>query len=282
MALLKRIALLSVNRLGELDHFFNAGCSRWLPAHRNTLVHQCRQRYFPAIANLTKPVAVIHANISEKHFVEFGTPRHLLDRAHFDAGVFHVHDEHRQPLVLRRRRIGTRHDDAEIAMLRTACPDFLAVDHPIVAVALRLGADARKVRPRRWFREQLTPNFIAAHCGFKIARNHLWLAMSENRRDAHAKANGVKPSWHVIFAFFLIEDDLLHWRRALPAERLWPCDTNIARTIFDRLPGLGTRYPVSACDRFTVVGGGGCKPSTDLRAIGGFFRGIIKVHRLIL
>ena len=136
--------------------------------------------------------------------------------------------------------------------MRAACPHLLAVDHPFIAIFFGLGADARKVGTGGGFGKKLAPNFIAAHRRFKIARNDLWLAVRKDSRNAHAKADGVKAGRHMKLAFFGVEDDLVHWRCTLPAQSLWPCNTNIACGIFLRLPRLRTRNAIAAFNGFAI------------------------------
>ena len=106
--------------------------------------------------------------------------------------------------------------------------------------------------------------------------------MGEDGRNAHAQTNGVEPGWRVVAGLFLIEDDLLHRGSALTAHGLGPGDPDIARLKFAGLPffGIGNRFGAAAMialrQRILVR----FNPGPHLGAIGGFFWGIFKIHRL--
>src|SRR3546814_13958167 len=69
-----------------------------------------------------------------------------------------VDDEVRQPGVLGDGRIGPGDQDAVAGDVRTGGPHLLAVHHPFVAVMFGSGLDAREVRARAGFGEQLAPD----------------------------------------------------------------------------------------------------------------------------
>ena len=132
------------------------------PADRIALVHQGRERDLPALADRAQALAVGDAHVGEEHLVEMRGAGDLLDRADLDARRPHVDEEIGEPLVLRRREVGARHQHAEIAVLRARGPDLLAVDDPVLAVALGARAQAGKVGARRRLGEQLAPDLLAA------------------------------------------------------------------------------------------------------------------------
>ncbi len=61
-------------------------------------------------------------------------------------------------------------------VVRARGPDLLAVDHPVVAVALGLGADAGHVGPGGRLGEELAPHFLAVQRGLHVALQMLGLA----------------------------------------------------------------------------------------------------------
>jgi hypothetical protein len=58
---------------------------------------------------------------------------------------------------VQRLRVGAGDQDAERGELRERRPDLLAVDDPLVAVALGPGAEVRQVAARARLAEQLAP-----------------------------------------------------------------------------------------------------------------------------
>ena len=113
------------------------------------LVHQRCQGNLPALAHIAKTLAVGHAHIGEEHFVKVRLARYLLDGSHFNARRLHVEEEKCEPLMLGRGRVRAGDNDAVIAIMRARRPDLLAVNYPIVTIALGFGAKARNVRTGR-------------------------------------------------------------------------------------------------------------------------------------
>ena len=104
--------------------------------------------------------------------------------------------------------------------------------------------------------------------------------MGEDGGNAHAKPDGIKPGWRIIFGLFLVEDDLLHRAATLAAYGLGPSDANIPSFKLTSLPALGCRH------RFRAASGiafGQCvligfKPGFHLCTVGGFFGCIFEIH----
>ena len=133
-----------------------------------------------------------------------------MDRFRLNALLVHVHDEHGQALVLWRFRVGTCQHDAVIGEVRARGPDFLAIDHPLVAILDGACLDASDVGPGSRLGEELAPDFFAAQGFFDIALLVIIGAKGNHRRHAHAKTDGERADRRVELAFFLVPDDLLH------------------------------------------------------------------------
>ena len=67
---------------------------------------------------------------------------HRLD---LDAGGVEGHEEHREPLVLRRIRVRPRQQEAVVAVLCAGREHLLAIDDPLVAVSHRAGAHSGEI-----------------------------------------------------------------------------------------------------------------------------------------
>jgi hypothetical protein len=94
--------------------------------------------------------------------VEVSHAGDLGERTHLDAGGAHVDDEVGDALVLGHIGVGASQQDAVVGVLAERGPDLLAVDDPLVAVALGAGAQRREVAAGTGFAEQLAPQMVAA------------------------------------------------------------------------------------------------------------------------
>ena len=102
-------------------------------------------------------------DIRKEDLVEALTLVDLRDWPDLDALGVHIHDEVRQPGVLRGVRIRPDDQDAPVAEVRARGPDLLAVDDPVVAVAHGAAPQPGEVRPRARFAEELAPEH-AVNC----------------------------------------------------------------------------------------------------------------------
>ncbi len=134
-------------------------------------------------------MVVGHAHVGEEHLVERRAAGHLPQGPHLDTGRVHVDDEPGQALVLREVRVGAADDLAEVGVLRARRPHLLAVDHPLVAVALGLGLQAGEIGPRDGLAEQLATDKIAAVHRLEIAPLGLRSGVGQDRGRDHAEAD---------------------------------------------------------------------------------------------
>ena len=61
---------------------------------------------------------------------------HVFNRADFDARCIHWHDNFADSFVGRTFITGSANQIAIVSMFTEACPDFLAIDHEFITVAL--------------------------------------------------------------------------------------------------------------------------------------------------
>ena len=140
-AILDGQTVFQLDFLGQLKRLFK---SRRRPfADRKPFIHQRREGDPPTIADLAKPLAIRHTHIGEEHFVEIRRAGDLMNRPAFDPRRFHIKEEIGEAFVLRHGGIAACHDDAVIAKMRAGCPNLLAVQDPIVAVAFRAQTQVR-------------------------------------------------------------------------------------------------------------------------------------------
>ncbi len=70
--------------------------------------------------------------------------------------------------MLGHRRVSARNDDPVIGDVGPRCPNFLTIEHPVVAVTKGTKSNASQVGPGRRFRKKLAPDFLASQCGYQI------------------------------------------------------------------------------------------------------------------
>src|SRR5262249_44305088 len=95
------------------------------------------------------------------HLAELVVARHLLERAHRDAGAPHVDQEQADAAVLRLRGLGTAEEEAPVGHLGVARPDLLPGDDEAVAVAVAARAQRAQVGAGAGLREALAPELLA-------------------------------------------------------------------------------------------------------------------------
>ena len=113
------------------------------------LVVELRGDLVPAAVLLADQVARVDAYVLEEGLVEVVLAGHVHDRRHGDAGGAHVDEELADALVLRRLRIGARHQVTVVGLVREADPDLVAVDDVRVTVLDGVRLAARPDRSRR-------------------------------------------------------------------------------------------------------------------------------------
>ena len=142
-------------------------------------------------------------------------------------------------------------ENAIVRELRARGPDLLAIDDPLITILDRPRLDARHIRARRRFREQLTPNLVARQRRANIALFVFVRSERNDRRHTHAKPDGERSGWRIKLAFFLVPDHLLHTCAAASANFLGPCNLRIASLGFHSLPLFGATHKFLAVNALT-------------------------------
>src|SRR5207247_10282153 len=107
-------------------------------------------------------------------------------------------------------------------IMRARRPDLLAVDDPVVAVALGAGAQSRDVGTTRRFREQLAPDLLTRCHRRQIFLLRLIGAERHQGRTTHALPDQERRAKLAVDALFLRPDHAFNWRRATAAILLRP------------------------------------------------------------
>src|SRR5207248_839386 len=146
---------------------------------------------------------------------------------------------HRQALVLGHIGIGAGDENSVVRVMGPRCPDFLAVDDPVIAVALGAGAQARDVGAAGRLGKQLAPDLLAGGDLRQVTSFVSFAAIGHHGRPAHAFADLERTGELGIDALLLLPDHAFHRTRAASAIFLWPVQANPAALRLLLLPRLG-------------------------------------------
>src|SRR5476651_708496 len=122
--------------------------------------------------------------------------------------------------------------------MRAGGPYFLAVDDPVVAVALGAGAQAGDVGSAGGLREQLAPDFLAGGDLRQIAPLVGLAAIGHHRRPAHALTDLERAGELEVDSLFLLPDHLFDRAGAASAIFFWPVQADPAAFGLLLLPGF--------------------------------------------
>ena len=258
-------------------------------ADGQALVHQGGQRHFPALANAAEALGVGQTDIVEIDLVKARLTIGLLDRHDAHARRVHAQEEHGQALVLGHVRVGAGDQDAPLRIVRAAGPDLLAIDHPVVAIALSLGAQTCQIGTTSRFGEQLAPDvFACSQSGQQFALGLFWTPIHHGWA-AHAVTDDERAGQGSVWPLFLVPDHALNRARTATAIFLGPVQAGPTGVIFLLLPSLGLLHWVKTAQLDPaepglfemgqqVLGGVGVDPSAGFGAEGGFVGGVVEVH----
>ncbi len=160
-------------------------------ADAGALVHQRGHRHAPALADIADAVGVGDADLGHVDLVELGLAGDLAQRPDLDSGGVHVEGEVGQALVLGRLGVGAGHEHAAVGDVGERVPHLLAADHPLVAVAHRLGGQAGQVGAGAGLAEQLAPGVLAGEGAPQQALLDGLVAVGDDRGPRHGEAEEV-------------------------------------------------------------------------------------------
>ena len=154
----------------------------------DALMVQHRRRDAPARPGRRQDRVRRHEHVGEEDLVEVRCAVQLADRADLHARRGEVDDEHREPGVLGRGRIGAGQQEAEVGAVGERRPDLLAVDEPAARHRNRPGLDPGDVGARGGFGEQLAPHLATGEDARHVAASLRIGAELQQRRQAVARA----------------------------------------------------------------------------------------------
>ena len=135
-----------------------------------------------------------HAGVGEEHLVERRVAVHLAQRPDLDAGLVHRQHEVRDALVLGHVPVGAGQQHAVVGVVGAGVPHLLAVDDPLVAVALGPGRESGEVGAAPRLAEELAPDVLAEQRRAEERRLSVVGAVLEDRRrrqtPSHAARRG--------------------------------------------------------------------------------------------
>jgi hypothetical protein len=195
-----------------------------------------------------------HRHVHEEHLVEMPVPVHEHERAHGDAGRFHVDQQVADAPVLGRSGIRAHEEIDPVRELGARGPDLLTVDEEVVALVHRARLEPGQVRSRARLGEALAPDVL----GGENARHEARLLRRRPHFDQggsdHADARIARQHRRPHAEALLVVDELLHQGRPAPAVFLGPGDPDPARLVHDALPGHPALEGI-AIGRHPLVGG---------------------------
>ena len=122
----------------------------------------------PARATPAHHIFLRHADIGEKHLVEFGVAGHGLEGAHLDPRRAHRKQDVGNALMLGALSLGAHKAEDHVGILGGGGPDFLAVDDEIMAVFHGAGLQRGQIGAGAGLGIALTPDNFAAQGGRNI------------------------------------------------------------------------------------------------------------------
>src|SRR5690606_19630196 len=116
----------------------------------------------PAHSRLANDILPWNPNILEEHFIKPKAAFDGLDRTDGDPARIHRHEEKRDALLRLDHWVGAHEEETPVCLPRIAGPDFLAIDHPFVAVQLGSGSQVGKIGTGARLGKALTPKIFTA------------------------------------------------------------------------------------------------------------------------
>ncbi len=171
-------------------HLFDAALRRRDAGDAGAFVREEELGAGPALILFIDALVDGDADILEEHLVHFMLAAERDDRAHGDAGRFHVDKEEADAFLLFRILVGADEEEAPVGILRHRRPGLLPVDDIFVAVPNRRGAQAGEIGARTGFRIALTPPILTRQDARQEARFLLGGAEGVDDRADHREAEG--------------------------------------------------------------------------------------------
>ena len=186
-----RIARRAV-RLGDGDDLLQLALEPELNAEGGhaSLESEQAHRHPPASVHLADDVVARGARAVEEHLAELRRAGELHDRPDLDTCLAHGTEDERDPLVLRRRRIGATDDEAPVGPMGERRPHLLAGDRPLVAVENGLRLDVGEVGARVRLRVALTPHLFPRDDRRKVTAA---AAQASRTRSTSVRAGSRRP-----------------------------------------------------------------------------------------
>ena len=157
-----------------------------------------RQQVFrdsPTVTRFTDKIFFVGDSIVEKGFAEGRTAADQFDGADGDAGLVHIKQYKTDALVFAAGVIGTHKTKYPVGFIGVGCPDFLAIDHIVVALVLSPGGEAGEIRTGVGFGVALAPANFAARDLRQVFQLLLLAAEVQQCRPQHGDTKTVqRPS----------------------------------------------------------------------------------------
>src|SRR5262249_6668167 len=147
------------------------------------LVREHGHRDLPALADLSDEMRARHARVLEEDLAELALAGDLPQRSDRHTGRVELDQDERDAAVAV-FRVGAGEDEDPVRPRPERRPDFLSVQHELVAFDPRRGLERREVAARAGLAEPLTPDLVGGeHRRQKAAALLLGTVMDERRAE---------------------------------------------------------------------------------------------------
>ncbi len=152
----------------------------------------------PAVIDVADDGIDREPDVVEELLAELERAVDLLDRVDLDPGLVDLHDEHREPAVLRRVPVGAGQAHRVVARHRCGAPDLGAVEDPLVAVAIGPGDAPGEIGAAGRLRQELHPLVIAAQERGEVHGLLLVRSVVDEGRAEDAEVGDVEVDRHLV------------------------------------------------------------------------------------
>ena len=227
----------------------------------------------PALAELADLVGLLHARIGHEDLAELRGAGDLLERAHVDAGLAHVHEEARDALVLGHLGVGAGEEEPPVGDGAARRPDLLTVDDEVVARVDGAGLERGEVGAGIGLGIELAPQLLRREDLPEVARLLRVGAVDHDGGPDDAEAEAIGGRGRVHPRHLVGHDGLLHRPRAGAPDLLRPAHAQIARLVELAMPPAPVVERPDLLARQVLF-----EPGAHLLPVGDVLGGVVQVH----
>jgi hypothetical protein len=107
------------------------------PGSASVLISKEMSGNTPAVILIAQPPTLRYPDLGEKNLVELVLASNIDDWSYLDSGAVHINQQERDARLLAPLLTGSDQAEDAICVLRECGPDFRAIEHIVLTVALR-------------------------------------------------------------------------------------------------------------------------------------------------